>query len=99
MSNSQYKSPFDTNVGELTVEEVIERLRKMGIEPNLWVDNEDRVKDGDKARLPSLTHYAELLRQMGSLIETQVKNDVKEMDQLVYQLRRLEKGIGKKGEG
>ena len=99
MSNSQYKSPFDLNVGDLTVEEVKERLREMGIEPNSWVDNEGRVKEGDKARLPSLTHYAELLRQMGSLIETQVKNDVKEMDQLVYQLRRLEKGIGKKGEG
>lgn len=94
---AKYKSPFDFDVSKMTAEEVVERLRSMGIEPNAWVSNEDEVEEGAKAQIPTLNQYAEILQQMGGIIEKQIENDRRETDDLVYQLRRLEKG--NRGEG
>lgn len=91
----KYRSPFDFNCEDLSVEEVVERLRAQGIDPNEWVDNEGRVKDGDKAQLPTLKWYAEILKEMGGIIETQVEHDLKETDELNYQLQRLKRGGGR----
>jgi hypothetical protein len=93
----EYKSPFDFDVSKMTVEEVIERLRAQGIEPNEWVDNEERfkqgkTKEGQKAKIPTLEAYAHILDQIKKVVEKQVENDVKETDDLVYQLRRIKRG-------
>jgi hypothetical protein len=91
----QYRSPFTFDMSEMTVEEVIERLREQGIEPNKWVDNEDTVEEGQTAQLPTLKWYAEILREMGGIIEQQVERDLKETDDLNYQLMRLKRGGGR----
>jgi hypothetical protein len=91
----KYQSPFDLNVGNMTVEEVKERLRADGFPVDSWVSNEGRVKDGDKTRLPTFTKCAELLMQIRDVIEEQKRHDLREMDDLNYQLRRLQRGGGR----
>ena len=92
--NWKYRSPFDFDMSKMTVEDVKERLRANGINPDSWVSNEDRVKSGDKAPLSTLTWYAEMLEEMKTLIENQVRRDLKETDDLNYQLQRLKRGGG-----
>lgn len=88
----EYKSPFDFDVSKMTVEEVMERLRAMGLEPNTWVDNEGKVEEGAQGQIPTLNQYAEMLQQMGGIIESQIEKDHKETQELLFQLQRLEKG-------
>jgi hypothetical protein len=95
MKQRKYKSPFDFDVSKLTVEEVKERLRAEGIEPNEWTSNEDEVEDGAKAQIPTLKWYADMLKEMGGIVEQQIERDLKETDDLAYQLRRLERGGGR----
>lgn len=90
------KGPFDFNVGELTPEEVIEKLRAAGIPVNGWVDNEGEVPpEGKKVVLPSFQKHAELLGHIRDLMQTQVDQDVAQMDDLNYQLKRLKHGGGR----
>jgi len=91
----EYRSPFDFDCSKMTPEEVIERLRAQGIEPNQWVNNEDHVKDGDTAQLPTLKWYADILKEMGGIIEQQVEHDLRETDELGHQLARLKRGGGR----
>jgi hypothetical protein len=91
----EYRSPFDFDMTKMTVEEVEERLRASGIDPGKWTDNEDYVKAGDKANLPTLSWYAEMLKEMGVILEEQVKRDLQETDELNYQLMRLKRGGGR----
>jgi len=91
---NRYRSPFDFNLKDMTVEEAEERLRSMGIEPNSWVNNEEYVKTGDKATLPTFKFYAEMLGHIRDICKDQVKHDVQEIDTLSYQLRRLKRGGG-----
>lgn len=91
----RYTSPFNFDMSEMTVEEVKERLRAQGINPDSWVSNEDEVEDGDQAQLPTLKWYAEMLQEMGSVLKTQVERDLKETDELNYQLMRLKRGGGR----
>ena len=91
----KYRSPFDFDMSKMTVEEVKERLREQGINPDSWVSNEEHVKEGDKAQLPTLNWYAEMLKEMGVILETQVQRDLKETDELNYQLQRLKRGGGR----
>jgi hypothetical protein len=90
-----YRSPFTFDMSEMTVEEVRERLREQGINVGEWTSNENEVEEGDKARLPTLKWYAEMLQEMGGLLETQVERDLKETDELNYQLMRLKRGGGR----
>ena len=90
----RYRSPFDFDLSKMTVEEAEERLRAMGIEPNSWTNNEDYVKDGDTATLPTFKFYADMLGHIRDICQDQVKHDVKEIDTLNYQLRRLKRGGG-----
>lgn len=90
-----YRSPFNFDVSHLTEEEVVERLRAQGINVGEWVSNEDRVKGGDKAQLPTLKCYADMLSKIGGILQDQVNRDVAEIDDLNYQLRRLKHGGGK----
>jgi hypothetical protein len=90
----RYRSPFDFDLTKMTVEEAEERLRSMGIEPGTWVDNESYVKDGDQARIPTFEFYAEMLGHIRDICQDQVNHDVKEIDNLNYQLRRLKRGGG-----
>lgn len=91
----KYRSPFNFDMSEMTVEEVKERLRSQGINPDSWVNNEDYVKEGDKAPLPTLSLYAEMLTEMGDILKTQVDRDLRETDELNYQLQRLKRGGGR----
>ena len=90
----RYRSPFDFDLTKMTAEEAKERLRAMGLKPDSWVSNEDRVKDGDRAQLPTFKFYAEMLGHIRDICEQQVDHDVKEIDDLSYQLRRLKRGGG-----
>lgn len=91
----QYRSPFNFDVSKMAVEEVVERLRQQGINVGEWVDNEDRVEEGQKAQLPTFKFYAEMLDKIGDVLRDQVKRDVREIDDLSYQLRRLRHGGGR----
>lgn len=91
----KYRSPFNFDMSNMTVEEVKERLRAQGIDPDSWVSNEGEVNEGDKAQLPTLKWYAEMLQEMGTVLETQVERDLKETDELNYQLMRLKRGGGR----
>lgn len=93
--NYAYRSPFNFDMSEMTVEEVQERLRAQGIEPGKWTSNEDEVKEGDTAQLPTLKWYAEMLQELGKVLETQIERDLKETDELNYQLMRLKRGGGR----
>jgi len=94
VTRAKYESPFDFNVGEMSVEEVKERLRAEGFPVDSWVSNEGRVREGDKARLPTFTKCAEMLMRIRDLLEQQKKHDLREIDDLSYQLRRLQRGGG-----
>lgn len=89
------RGPFDFDVSRMTVEEVKDRLRAAGLPVDEWVSNEDRVKEGDTARIPTFQRYAEHLLNLRGLLEQQAEADVKQMDELNYQLRRLEHGGGR----
>jgi hypothetical protein len=91
----EYRTPFDFDLTKMTVEEAEERLRAMGIEPGQWTDNENYVKEGDTAQLPTFGFYAEMLGHIRDICQTQVDHDVKEIDDLNYQLRRLKRGGGR----
>lgn len=91
----KYKSPFDFDLSKMTVEEAKDRLRGMGFPVDEWISNEDRVKDGDKAQIPTFKHYAEILTKIRDLISDQTDRDLKEIDDLSYQLRRLRHGGGR----
>jgi hypothetical protein len=91
----KYKSPFDFDVSKMTVEEVKERLRADGIPVGEWVSNEGHVNEGDKAQLTTFKRYAELLGQLRDLLQQQADRDVKQIDDLSYQLRRLKHGGGR----
>jgi hypothetical protein len=78
----------------MTVEEAEAKLRAMGIEPNSWTDNEGRVKEGDKARIPTFQFYAEMLGEIRDICKGQVSRDLHEIDELGVKLRRLKKGGG-----
>lgn len=91
----RYRSPFDFDVSKLTVEEVVERLRAQGLEVGEWVDNEGRVKEGQKAQLPTFKFYADMLGKIGDILQDQVDRDLAEIDDLNYQLRRLKHGGGR----
>jgi hypothetical protein len=93
--NFRYRSPFDFDLSKMTVEEAKERLRAAGLPVNEWVDNEGHVKDGDKVQLPTLKFYADMLTKIGDIVRDQVDRDVKEIDDLNYQLRRLKHGGGR----
>jgi len=94
MKASKYKSPFDFDLSKLTVEEAKERLRSMGLPTDSWVSNEEYVKEGDKAQLPTFKLYAEMLTQIRDICQDQVNRDLKEIDRLQVQLHRLKKGGG-----
>lgn len=94
MTHKRYKSPFDFDLTKMTVEEAEERLRALGIEPGTWVSNEDTVKAGDQAQLPTFKLYAEMLGHIRDICRDQVKHDVREIDDLSYQIRRLKRGGG-----
>lgn len=94
MKKRKPKSFFNFNLGEMTVDEVKERLRAQGLPVDSWIDNEGNVKEGDKARLPTLDKCAEMLVQIRGVCEEQMKHDRKEIDDLGYQLRRLTRGGG-----
>lgn len=90
------KGPFDFNVAEMTPEEVIEKLRAAGIPVNSWVDNEETCPpEGKKVRLPSFEKHAELLGHIRDLMQQQVDQDVSQIDELNYQLKRLRHGGGR----
>jgi len=91
----KYRSPLDFDVSKMTVEEVKERLRAEGFPVGEWVSNEDHVKDGDKAQIPTFKRYAELLGQLRDILQQQADRDVKQIDDLSYQLRRLKHGGGR----
>lgn len=95
MKHRQYRSPFDFDLSKMTVEEAEERLRAMGIEPGSWTDNEGRVKEGDQAQLPTFKFYAEMLGQIRDICQDQVNHDLREIDELSYQIRRLKRGGGR----
>lgn len=88
------RGPFDFDVSKMTVEEVKERLRAAGLPVDQWVDNEDRVKEGDRARIPTFEKYAEHLMALRDLLVQQSQQDVQQIDNLNYQLRRLKHGGG-----
>jgi len=90
----KYKSPFDFDLSKMTVEEAKERLRSMGINPGEWTDNEDRVKDGDQAQIPTFKMYADMLTEIRDICQGQVTRDLHEIDELNVKLRRLKKGGG-----
>lgn len=90
----KYRSPFDFDLSKMSVEEAKERLRAMGIEPGSWTDNHGRVKDGDKAQIPTFKLYAEMLTQIRDICQTQVDRDLNEIDMLNVKLRRLKRGGG-----
>ena len=90
----KYRSPFDFDLSKMSVEEAKERLRAMGIEAGEWTDNHGRVKDGDKAQIPTFQLYAEMLTQIRDICQTQVDRDLNEIDMLNVKLRRLKKGGG-----
>lgn len=89
------RGPFDFDVSKLTVEEVKERLRAAGLPVDGWVNNEGRVKDGDKAQLPTFQHYAKLLEHLRDILQQQADRDIQQIDDLSYQLRRLQHGGGR----
>jgi hypothetical protein len=89
-----YKSPFDFDLSKLTVEEAKKRLLEMGIPTDTWENNEEYVKDGDKAQLPTFKFYAEMLTSIRDICQTQVDRDLKEIDHLQVKLHRLRKGGG-----
>lgn len=90
------KGPFDFNVKDMTPEEVVERLRAAGIPVNNWVDNEGEVKpEGEERLLPSFKKHAELLGHIKDIMQTQVDQDVSQIDELNYQLKRLKHGGGR----
>jgi len=89
-----YKSPFDFNLADMTVEEAKEKLRGMGITPDSWENNEDYVKDGDQASIPTFNFYAEMLGEIRDICKGQVSRDLREIDELSVKLRRLKKGGG-----
>lgn len=91
----EYRTPFDFDLSKMTVEEAKERLRAMGIEPDTWTSNEDTVKAGEHAQLPTFKFYAEMLEQIRDICQDQVRHDVREIDDLNYQLRRLKRGGGR----
>lgn len=91
----QYRSPFDFDVSKMSVEDVVERLRAQGIPVGEWVDNEDRVKEGEKAQIPTFKLYAEMLGNIRDLLQDQAERDMQEIDDLNYQIRRLKHGGGK----
>lgn len=90
--NKKYKSPFDFDVSKMTVEEVKERLLKMGINPGTWTSNEEYVKDGDQTQLPTFKMYADLLGEIRDICQSQITRDVREIDDLNIKLRRIKKG-------
>jgi hypothetical protein len=94
-ANFRYRSPFNFDLSKMSVEEAKERLRSHGIPVDEWVDNEGRVEEGEKAQLPTLKFYADMLSKIGDLVGDQVQRDVKEIDDLNYQLRRLKHGGGR----
>ena len=94
MTHKRYKTPFDFDLTKMTVEEAEERLRASGIEPGKWLDNEDSVKEGDQTQLPTFKLYAEMLGHIRDICKDQVHHDVKEIDELSYQIRRLKRGGG-----
>lgn len=94
MDSKKYQSPFDFDLSKMTVEQAKERLRGMGIDPDQWTSNEDYVKDGDKAQLPTFKLYADMLTQIRDICQGQVDRDLKEIDELNVKMRRLRKGGG-----
>jgi hypothetical protein len=89
------RGPFDFDVSKLSVEEVKERLRAAGLPVDAWVSNEDHVKEGDKARLPTFEHYAKLLEHLRDIMQKQADQDLQQIDDLNYQLQRLQHGGGR----
>lgn len=95
----QYKSPFDFDVSKMTVEQVEQRLRDQGFPVGHWTDNYDQKTTDEKgepkkASIPTFEFYAEMLGQIRDICQDQVKHDVREIDNLNYQLRRLKRGGG-----
>lgn len=89
------RGPFDFDLSKMSVEEVKERLRAAGIPVDDWVNNEGRVQEGAKARLPTFERYAELLTHLRDLLQQQADRDLQQIDDLSYQLRRLQHGGGR----
>lgn len=90
----RYRSPFDFDLSKMTVEEAKERLREAGINPDSWTNNEGRVKEGDKAKIPTFEFYAQMLGEIRDICQGQVSRDLHEIDDLSVKMRRLKKGGG-----
>lgn len=90
----RYRSPFDFDLSKMTVEEAEAKLRSLGIEPNTWASNEDYVKEGEQAQLPTFKFYADMLGEIRDICKGQVSRDLREIDTLSVKLRRLHKGGG-----
>lgn len=95
----EYKSPFDFDVSKMTVEEAEQKLREQGFPVGEWTDNYDQTttdEDGEpkQAQIPTFKFYAEMLEHIRDICQDQVKHDLREIDNLNYQLRRLKRGGG-----
>lgn len=99
----EYRSPFDFDVSKMTVEEAEQKLREKGFPVGEWTDNYDATlgEDGqpkeepEQAQIPTFKFYAEMLEHIRDICEDQVKHDLREIDNLNYQLRRLKRGGGR----
>jgi hypothetical protein len=95
MSKKDQTDPYGFDVSKMTVEELREKLRELGFPLGSWVSNEEYVKEGDQAQIPTFKKYAETLTELRGVLETQVEKDLKDVDELNYQLHRLKHGGGR----
>lgn len=93
--NGTTRGPFDFDVSKLSVEDVKARLRAAGLPVDSWVDNEGHATEGKQVRLPTIDRHIELLTQLRDLLQQQSDRDLQEIDDLSYQLRRLQHGGGR----
>ena len=91
MSQKKARYDFDFDVSKMTPEEVKEKLKEGGIPYDGWVHNEE---EREVKTLPMFERQAELLKQLAGIMETQIEQDLKEIDSLNIQLHRLKRGGG-----
>jgi len=91
MSDSSYgRPPVEDRVEPMTVEEMIESLRKMGIPVNQWAD----APGGENIKSPMVERQKEMLGQVRDLLEQQIEMDKEKVSELHATVQRLKHGGG-----
>lgn len=78
---------------EMTVEEIIEYLRSHGVPVDDW--QPDPKTDVEITTIPTFERMADGLTKLGGLIDTQIENDQKKIQQLNLKLAQIKHGGGR----